>query len=468
MKKSVLLFLSVAQLTYASAQIKVADDAYKEQMTASKYVTEPLSIENNFNTYDGTFLQYYYRKNIVGDTLYTNGAKVDCIVVNHNAKSINRKPFNENPIPPGYYRVTGIFIGTDSGGKEIASELYALVDSGYTSNLPSRESLERGFSLGSGMKLSEINTKVQEFQLKGKKCDFVGYGLDCGIYHRLESMDSSCIYYTKIDTERHFLPVRFYNLICNELKGKDVHLTYKRFGGGYKNPSDRKIKDALTGTVIFQKDSLFHCIDVVVNNDNLSTCCVLEGEKSGKFAIKIDRLSESDKSEDNNECMSYYSTVTDKMTIWQPDPYTGSKGELIRDRHFHVDNYGEGISVTNETERWLIKVDDLNAIYAETKRYEALTEVQYRQEAEKQRRERAAREAQRKQELCAQYGNEFGTLIASRKVALGMTPEMCRKAWGTPIQISNMVDATGKYTVWKYNLKTCIYFYNGIVARITN
>ena len=115
--------------------------------------------------------------------------------------------------------------------------------------------------------------------------------------------------------------------------------------------------------------------------------------------------------------MSYYRTVTDKMTIWQTAPYTGSKGELIRDRHFHVDNYGEGISVTNETERWLIKVDDLNAIYAETKRYEALTEAQYRQEAEKQRRERAAREAQRKQELCAQYGNEFGTLIASRKVA---------------------------------------------------
>lgn len=466
MKKSVLLFLCVAQLTYASAQIKVADDAYKEQMTASKYVTEPLSIENNFNAYDGTFLFNYIEKNIVGDTLYTNGAKMDCFVVNHSERSIYRKGFNDSPIPLGYYRVTGIFIGKDVRGKEIADELYALVDSGYTSNLPSRESLEREFSLGGGMTLAELNTWVQGEQLKGKKCDLIHY---CGAWQRLESLDASYVYYTKIDrnTERSFLPVRFYNFLCDELKGKDVYLTYKRFGGGYNNPSDRKIKDALTGTVIFQKDSLFHCIDVVVN-DNLSTCCVLEGEKSGKFAIKIDRLFESDKSEDNNECMSYYSTVTDKMTIWQPDPYTGSKGELIRDRHFHVDNYGEGISVTNETERWLIKVDDLNAIYAETKRYEALTEAQYRQEAEKQRRERAAREAQRKQELCAQYGNEFGTLIASRKVALGMTPEMCRKAWGTPIQISNMVDATGKYTVWKYNLKTCIYFYNGIVARITN
>ncbi len=389
-----------------------------------------------------------------------------CFVVNHNEKSINWKDFNESPIPQGYYRVTGIFIGKDARGKEIADELYALVDSGYTSNLSSRESLERELSLGGGMTLAELNTWVQGEQLKGEKCDLIHY---CGAWHRLESLDASCVYYTKIDGdyERYFLPVRFYNLICNELKGKDVYLTYKRFGGGYTYPSDRKIKDALTGTVVFQKDSLFHCIDVVVN-DNLSTCCVLEGEKSGKFAIKIDRLSESDKSENNNECMSYYSTVTDKMTIWQPDPYTRSKGELIRDRHFHVDNYGEGISVSNETERWLIKVDDLNAIYAETKRYEALTAAQQRQKAEKQRRERTAREAQRKQELCAQYGNEFGTLIASRKVALGMTPEMCRKAWGTPIQISNMVDATGKYTVWKYNFKTCIYFYNGIVARITN
>ena len=452
-----MLFLCVAQLTSASAQIKVADDAYKEQMTASKYVTEPLSIENNFNAYDGSFLMDYCKKNIVGDTLYTNGAKIDCIVVNHHEKSINRKKFHEAPIPQGYYRVTGIFIGKDVRGKEIADELYALVNIGYTTNIPSREGLERDFSFGYGMNLSEINTKVQEFQLKGEKCDFVGYGLDCGVYHRLESLDSSCVYYTCI-TERFFLPVKFYNLLCNELKGKDVYLTFNNRGGTYAYPSNRTIEDALTGTTIFQKDSLFHCIDVVVN-DKLYPCCVLEGEKTGKFAVFVNKFIESS---DGNDRTPYFSTPSDKMTIWQPNPYEGRKGELVRERHFSVSRY------INTEERWLIKVDDLNAIYAETKRFAALTAAQQRQEAEKQKRERTAREAQRKHELCAQYGNEFGTLIASRKVALGMTPEMCRKAWGTPIQISNMVDATGRYTVWKYNFKTCIYFYNGLVARIIN
>lgn len=466
MKKSFLFILCFAQLMGATAQIKIADETYKEQMTASKYVTEPISIENVFNNYDGTFLKGYYKKNIVGDTLFTMGAKMDCYVVDHTRKTIQEKSFTETPISQGYYRVTGIYVGCDNRGKEISDEIFALVDSNYTINV-NRERLEKHLSSGSGMKLAELNTYIQEEQLKGKKCDLDHY---FGAWYRLEALDMSCVYYTRIDEsyEDYFLPVKYYNTLCRELKGKDSYLTYKRFGGDYNYPSERKIKDALTGTVIFQKDSLFHCIDVVVNNDNLSTCCVLEGEKTGRFAINVDYISESDKSENNNDCMYYFSTTTDKMTIWQPDPYTSSKGKLIRDRHFHVDNSGEGISISNENERRLIKVEDLDAIYAETKRYETLTAIQQRQEAEKQRKERITRDAKRKQELCSRYGNGFGTLIVNRKVALGMTPEMCRQAWGTPIQISNMVDAKGKYTVWKYNFKTYIYFYNGIVARIRN
>lgn len=255
-----------------------------------------------------------------------------------------------------------------------------------------------------------------------------------------------------------FLPVRFYNLLCSELKDKDVYLTYNNSGGSYEYPARRKFEDALTGTTIFQKDSLFHCVDIIVN-DKLLPCCVLEGEKTGKFAVLVNKFVECT---DENERASYYTTASEKMTIWQPSPYEGRKGVLIRDRHFSVSQY------INTEQRWLIKAEDLNAIYDETKRYEALTDAQQKQEAERHRKERSAREAKRKQELCILYGNEFGTLIASRKVALGMTPEMCQKAWGRPIQISNMVDATGRYTVWKYNFKTCIYFYNGVVARITN
>lgn len=307
------------------------------------------------------------------------------------------------------------------------------------------------------MTLAELNTWVQGEQLKGKKCDLIHY---CGAWQRLESLDASYVYYTKIDrnTERSFLPVRFYNFLCDELKGKDVYLTFKNRGGTYVYPTDRTIEEALTGTTIFQKDSLFRCIDVVVN-DKLYTCCVLEGEKTGKFAVFVNKFIESP---NGNDRIPYFSTTSSYMTIWQPNPYEGGKGYLIRDRHFSVSRY------INNEERWLIKAKDLDAIYAETKRFEALTTVQQRQEVEKRKREKTARETKRQQELCSRYGNEFGTIIANRKVALGMTPEMCRQAWGTPIQISNMVDVTGKYTVWKYNFKTCIYFYNGIVAKIKN
>lgn len=447
-----------------SAQIKVADDAYKESLSASKYVTEPISIENCFNVYDGSIIENYYMKNLVGDTLYTNGAKMDCIVVDHTAKSIAKKSFSENPIPRGYYRITGIFIGNDSGCKEVAEELYPLVDDGYSINIgcgysqEGHDGLDKCLKRLNGMSLSEINTIIQEKQMRGDlPCDI---GMNMIFYHRLESLDSSKVYYTKIDEsyKRLFLPVKFYNLLERELKGNDVYMTYKRWGGGYVWPSERKLEDALTGTTIFQKDSLFRCIDIVVN-DKLQPCCVLEGANTGKFAIMVNKFVETDNRED---CVSYYSTPTNKMTIWQPSPYEGSKGKLIRDRHFSASRY-------INTEEWqIIKVDDLNKIYAETKRYLALTAAQQKQEADRYMAEKNARETKRKQELCSRYGNEFGTLIASKKVALGMTPEMCKQAWGTPTMISNMIDATGKYTIWKYNLRTIIFFHNGVVVRIQN
>lgn len=443
------------------AQIKVADDAYKESMSASKYVTEPISIENCFNVYDGRILVNFFTKNLVGDTLYTNGAKENCIVVDHMAKSIARKSFSDNPIPKGYYRITGIFIGYDTGCKEVAGELYPLIDDGYSVHLScgyskeSHEGLDICLKKLNGLSLSKINTIIQEKQMGGYlPCDF---DMDMIFYHRLESLDSSKVFYTTI-RDNNFLPVKFYNLLERELKGNDVYMTYDRDGGRYVWRSDRKFEDALTGTTIFQKDSLFRCIDIVVN-DKLQPCCVLEGANTGKFAIMVNKLVETEKREN---CLSYFCTPTDKMTIWQPNPYEGSKGKLIRDRHFSASRY------IDTEERRIIKVNDLNKIYAETKRDLALTAAQQKQQEDSYMAKKKARETKRKQELCNRYGNEFGTLIANKKVTLGMTPEMCKQAWGTPTMISNMVDATGKYTIWKYNLRTIIFFHNGVVVRIQN
>ncbi len=464
MKKLFLSFMCFAHVWGVSAQIKIADDAYKEQLTASKYVTEPIVIDNYFNTYDGTFLREFYKQNIVGDTLYTNGAQVSAYIVNHSEKTVSWKQFDNTPIPQGYYRVTGIFISQDEGSKEIADELYQLSAKGYSMNANPRygeESYDNLLkqiksSLFTALTLAEINTKLQERMLQGKTSDF---GICGSVYHRLESMDSSVVYYTMVDNNRFFLPVKYYNFLCNQLKGKDVYLTYNNNGGRYEYPANRKLEDALTGTTIFQKDSLFRCIDVVLN-DKLHPCCVLEGAKTGKFAVSVYKLNESSRKDD---CLSYYSTPSEKMTIWQPDPYESAGwNRLIRDRHFSVSRY------INTEERQLILAQDLHDIYAETKKFLALTEAMQKQAEARYKAEAQAKKAKRKQEFCSRFGNEFGELIAARKVALGMTPEMCKLAWGTPLQISNMVDATGNYTIWKYNLQTRIYFYNGTVARITN
>ena len=461
MKKIFLLFVMLALTISVKAQIKVANDDYKNSLSASKYVTEPISIQNCFDAYNGRILKPYFAKNIVGDTLYTTGAKMNCVVVDHMAKSIDYKSFTEQPVTQGYYRVTGIFLSSDTGRVALIKELSQLVDKGYTLSIgkaKTHEELEKCFVNYNIKSLSEINTILQKEQLNNDlPCDIDDNMI---LFHRLESLDSSKVFYTKINIYNAtlFLPVKFYNMLEKELKGNDVYMKYTKWGGGYVRPSQRKLKDALTGTTIFLKDSLFHCIDIVVN-DKLEPCCVLESANTGKFAIMVNELVETDNRE---YCLSYYSSPTDKMTIWSPGPYQVEKGKLIRDRHFSASEYIEG-------EDWqIIKVEDLNKIYAETKRYQALTAAQQKQAEIKYLAEKKARDTKRKQELCNKYGNEFGTLIASQKVALGMNPEMCKQAWGTPTMISNMIDATGKYTVWKYNLQTIIFFHNGKVVRIQN
>lgn len=459
-KRFVLFLFVVAQQIVSFAQIKLVDDSYKEKMTASHYVTEPIFIDNSFFVYDGKS-RYDSETNIVGDTLFWNNSQKGWYInINHKNKHISI----EDTIPRGYYLVTDIFIGRDFGAEKVAADIYSLVENGYSFNTKyngegydyggSQERLKSSLESSGNyqVSLSEMNTRIQECQLKGEKT-YIPDGSWC----RIESLDSAHVVFTERFRLKKFLPVRYYNLLCNELKGQNVYLTYSDHQNDhYVSPSDRKIKDALTGTTIFQKDSLFRCVDIVVDDD-LDTYCILEGVNTGKFATIIEGLRD-----DKN--LYYFSTPDNNITIWKPNNklYLYSFKKLIRSRYF--------MAVQGKTEldrdyyRQLIKVDDLNAIYAETKKYQTLTVTQKRQEAVRNK----AKQEKHKQELCAKFGNEYGTLIANKKVALGMTPEMCKQSWGTPIQISNMVDSTGKYTVWKYNIKTYIYFHNGVVTKIAN
>ncbi len=479
--KHFLLCYFMAQQMITSAQIKIADNSYKEQMSATNYITEPFSIRNVFETYDGTFLHDYMCKNIVGDTLYTIGInQISYIIINHNTKNILCN--YSDSIPPGYYRVTGLFLGADSTPKEIADELYPLIDSGYTTNLGGYERFIEGYTddySGNGLNfdvngeknMAEIKLEVQKRLFDGKKMDLTGFLT----WVRLEALDSHNVYYLESNYlnpyYQFFFPVKYYNFLCKELKGKDVFITYS----DYYRPSfsskildNRIIDDVLTGVSLLQKDTLFHCVDVIVN-DCLRPICILEGKNTGKFSLYIDeRVDKSYYHDDlhrEGASLYYYKTSSGVFTLWNSTPTATERGKLIRKKLFCVYSITQ---LNTRRDRNLFIAKDLNEIYAQTEKIRLLNAIQRKQENEKYKSEYLAKQARQKHELCAKYGNDLGTLIANGKVTLGMTPEMCKLSWGTPIQISNMVDATGKYTVWKYNINTCIYFFNGKVSRITN
>lgn len=101
-----------------------------------------------------------------------------------------------------------------------------------------------------------------------------------------------------------------------------------------------------------------------------------------------------------------------------------------------------------------------------------MSREQQRLAREKQRAEDEARYEREEQEyrasLVATYGEEYGNLIADRKVAIGMTEEMCRKAWGRPHDKYNTTTKWGVSSVWVYNYKTSLYFYDGELKQIDN
>ena len=76
---------------------------------------------------------------------------------------------------------------------------------------------------------------------------------------------------------------------------------------------------------------------------------------------------------------------------------------------------------------------------------------------------------QRKKEILAKYGEKWGNLILNRKVAVGMTEEMCRESVGYPTNRFTKTTAVGKSEVWSYtnyNATMWLYFNDGVIYKI--
>ena len=70
--------------------------------------------------------------------------------------------------------------------------------------------------------------------------------------------------------------------------------------------------------------------------------------------------------------------------------------------------------------------------------------------------------------MISKYGYEKGEIIADKQIAIGMTAEMVRDAWGRPLNTYRTTTSNGLSEVWCYNYKTRVYFFDGKVVRIDN
>lgn len=101
---------------------------------------------------------------------------------------------------------------------------------------------------------------------------------------------------------------------------------------------------------------------------------------------------------------------------------------------------------------------------AELAARKAAIEEARRAEYEQLKKEIEQQRKQEKQSLIAKYGEKYGILIFEHKVSLGMTQEMCLKAWGSPRNKIVRKTANDTQEVWTYGLSQYLIFVNGILT----
>ena len=83
-------------------------------------------------------------------------------------------------------------------------------------------------------------------------------------------------------------------------------------------------------------------------------------------------------------------------------------------------------------------------------------EKDYANEKEKEKIEKE----KLRNEYIQQFGSKFGNLVADGKVDIGMSKEMCQKAYGYPGKVYQSKTESGTFDVWKYEMNIAnIYLY---------
>lgn len=268
----------------------------------------------------------------------------------------------------------------------------------------------------------------------------------------------------------NIISVPFYEKLCADLKGKDVLIFFEK--STFKDAISKNILKApllesqdgryCAGLELYEKmivnDTTPHywwdwklysfpeitcwskCIDVIIKDGRLYGLFMSDG---AKFYLEIGSRGKIN--------VRYYNRITNK--------YEGVPAEF-----YNYDRSKDYVAIASRQE-----IESVRQRFSETYNRLKTEDERERQQKQQEMEKRMANEKQqRRADLIANYGEEFGNMIADNKIVLGMTKDMCYEAWGNPQDKYNTTTSLGNTSVWVYNYKTYLYFYDGVLKQIDN
>lgn len=487
MKKTISIAIFVLVSTnFANAQIKVVGDDYSSSLTGSKsYYEQDVDFEKYFPAISNKKLHvitprlsghrgdsYYTNLNLTGDTIYLlkdlvieSGTDVfnPSFCINHLGKVA------PDTMYAGYYEVVGYVFCTENEDSVRASfgitfndHQYNKVDVGNSS-----VRLEVG---DPRLRRSKRADQKEEFSMKKLKEEIlvgngenVGSFVRYGIYRSIDTASKKMFYLGEnvcaVDGDRFYdmIMLRFYNEALSFV-GKEVIVTddgYDRGDDGWRIMSKYRefFRDPISNTLIKIEDNVFKVKDIVMKDNDFYA--IIEGEKTGSFALTLSFIfNVQNRTEACTWAYSDYSIYRDNA----PDNNNLSAVPCIFCKR--ADDPWTYFDIV------IIKKDDVRILDQRAEMAKAQREKAWKQQEIKEKQEKAKKENEHKQQMITKYGSQFGSFVAKHQVAIGMSKEMCRDAWGKPMNTYRTTTKYGQSEVWCYNYKTRVYFYNGKVVQI--
>lgn len=441
----------------AMAQIKVVGDDYSTALTSSKsyydcdvdfekYFPSASPIERFSKIYP--FLGDNALVNLTNDTVYIcedhslGCATSSFVIINNKVEDFSTCSFGKLTIPSGYYIISGYVFCKDNEDSIRAA-----------AGLECRE-----YYAGRSNDPYTIQKLKEKILIKGERFssgDLVWYER----YIMLTALDNSAVYYINANSEGRadsfeYLLLRYYNEI-KAFVGKTVVLKTRSLSRRIMEKiKDPIIKDGISGNVVKLEDEKYEVIDVVLKD--CGVFIVLKGDATGTFSFKTNSV--------------YYAYSTDQAIAAEcPNCYGWNVKEF--DNTMDVPlirvSYNNKL-VSNDYIALIVEEKNWNTLEQRAKKTQEQQEKERKLQQQREQQEKAKKDAAFKQQMIAKHGSQFGELVANKQVAIGMTKDMCRDAWGRPINTYRTTTRLTTEEVWCYNYKTRIYFVNDKVVRIEN